>query len=471
MDKCSPEKLSKWISHYLIQSKVAKDIPESNVLQMCREAAAVYYREDRLMASGLIEAFKSEYGIEPSVLLSFFRKLKEREGEIGIEIVVPQGRGEPSSPAVSEGPAASVPVPSAAPPERDDDLSEAIGSVPETEARTGSEKVASGFNFNMPAPNCADPSRSLSGFLNNEAYMEWAILDRVHQKESPKIYIIEKVLVDKLVLSDPEASLLQSSDARPGGAADSIAQWILKLNGFVMAYAAARLITVGKSINYKPQEWSQAVRQIDAKVDKLTPTLLARYSLAKKEGQKGVEALQSAWNRLRSTRETMEPLKKRVQEQASGAGTEPGVEITDSRKKKKPDLDTSVPKAEKSGPDGLLSRRSLPILIVSSIIVLAAVVWGLWSIGLFQSSELKTVEIDLSGAPIKIVAVKALQKAAVVEVDDKEWKAMKEADKVKTVEKLHDKATQAGYETVQLRSGTNGVLAQSYAGGKVKIFK
>jgi hypothetical protein len=482
MTPLSIEGMGKWLSERLEASGLLEAVPRENLNLLCSRAINFFFSGNTLQVEGIINWLEVEYGVPRERLLEVFSRLAGEAPSFGFRVELPGG-----GPGETEEGFAPDEIPHEGEEEAGSggDSEDDSGILMEDKGQEASSQGETVGPSLAPPPSKArrvwqalppkprDPVRSLSAFLVDYKYFEFAFLDQVLGGECRKEPRTAAVLEQSFRPTPEEKEFLKDPGLEPGTEEDTVLAWTLRLNGRALAYAYA-LDLARNEISFDMSEWLRAVRQMNTAYGDISSRVLAKYAEAKKVGGHTLAAFETAWNRLRTFHERIAPQNERLSALAAGKeGEERGNKAGPGAKRPAP-ARAAVAARQKEGPagglGGFLEKNRFVVLIGAAALLAVFVFFGLYSAGLFKPSGFKEAPVDISGTGIKAERIFSDEVGLVVVVSDAEWASLDQEEKTEKLKALYETASRSGLKQVQVRNLQDRVLALILSPEKVKIF-
>lgn len=500
VELCSPERLAKWLFERLKDSAISEYIPQENLGLICDRAMFFFYKGGKLEANGLMEWLETEYNVPAETVSGILAGLvAPAQAKLAVKIIMPAG--QPSAPPATDEASGDAKVtitqvpPDEEPPDSVEELlppeeppvpseeqpqapSESIADIepapeeappppPEGAGAIGPRKA---WEYMKPTPR--DPARNLGGFLHDSAYLEWAILDKSHDRASINDVAMNSALSRLSEFSDEEKASLADFNLKPGNTDNnSTTAWCLRMNGVALAYAYALELATGAP-GFDMAEWVRGVRQLNATFGDMAGKIMGKRAEARKLGEPGLEAFETTYQRLKQIHGQVEPLFWK-----QSGGTSPAAQVKAQAAKPVPKPTPPKPSraipgyAEESGLRGIINRNSGLFIIVGLVVTVISIGYAVYASGLLRGSEIKTMQIDLSSSGLKVTSATAQRKILVVEVEENSWTKLSVKEKDASIDSLYSVALKNGLDNVQIKSATGDLLAYVWSNTKYKIMK
>jgi hypothetical protein len=194
-----------------------------------------------------------------------------------------------------------------------------------------------------PEPPAFDPVESVT----NYKFLETCILEYANTGGKGLPDLVSKTIQKLMQLTDTEQSLIKNSAPDPGGASESVAGWVLRLNGLALGMGLAKAVVVTKT-KHDHQAWHKAVRQIEKHFGSQVTRIMVRQSEAKKKEPEQAEVLNDASHRANRLHDELERLTRDTPRHPASESIDPHEETNEPPPKEKGGLLRGLFK--KSGP-------------------------------------------------------------------------------------------------------------------------
>ena len=426
MNACAPDELSKWLSGKLSESPVAEFIPAANLALVTNQIVAAGYKDGRLQTSDMLTWFENEFQVPRETLMPVMSGLKKEAAAMGVTLLLPW-ETHASAPAAPPPTAPVAPRPAPA-------------ARPTRPAPAKSSSVDEGLEFQH---------------LADTRYLERSVYDYIVLEKHPDDTLVARMLVTHFQLGHDEVEVLKTVTIESPG--DSLAAWVLRLDGLLLGLHLSNLLV--EDMSERQPEWSRGVRQLQTRISETTTALLARQQKARTEQDPAIPLLQTCWNRVRQTADTLDRrMKTLTGKEARPAAPPP------------PTPRPAAPRAKAVKDFVALDGRRKLIVAGSAVAVLGSIGFCLYIMGVFSPSLQKVeIKLDASGLALPVLESYTEGKAMVAVVDEKAWLALPESGKTEFLLALYDRAVKVKSSQVQVRGGTK-ILAQAWSHESFKLF-
>jgi|GEM_PF-5152107 len=433
MSPPDPEKLRDWLASRFGESRCMEFLSQDNIQILCEKSAQYFYKDGQLESGDLAKWMITEFDVPEKEVYELLQQLKQEGADLEIQVLLP-GESAPAAPSPSG---------------------------------------KSGGAVHKGAPPSKNMYADLAGFLHDRPYLEWTILEHAKggfQSEVPELNIC---LHADFQLTEEECSLLQEEELKPGGAEETAAGWVLRVNGLALACSAARAASVSNDPKAL-QEWLKAVYKLQGNFGQLISRILGKRKEVNQEGAENESAaLEAAWHRFNKQYEGLKADYSKAMTSSSAGPTAEEKRAAREQAQTQAAKKQSAPKPASAGISGPSSKSKikLPLAIAAALLILVvAGVYVLSEMGLVGSHGEK-INTDLSFLSVKVTDVLQADNEMIVKVDKSSWDSLSKSDKESELRKMHEAALNQGLKLVKVVSGNGQVLSQVIGKGNYLIFQ
>ncbi len=430
------EQVREWLITRFNESSCMELVAEESIKILCEKSSQYFYKDGVLESGDLAKWLITEFDVPDKEVYALLEKLKEEGVAMEIRVLLP-GESSPSEPL-----------------------------APQKQA---------GVKTAQPSgPQPKDISSDLSGFLHDRTYLEWTILEHARGDFHSEVPVVSMCLQSDFQLTEEERTLLLSEELIPGGAEDTAAGWVLRINGLALACACAGSISDFDD-KRELREWARAVYKLQGNFGQLISRILGKRKQVNQEGcEDEATALEAAWLRFNRLYEGLKSDYSRIIASAK-AGPAPAERLaqtakppSDSKAKKAP------PTAASDSASAGAAKGSAIKLYLSILAALLVVVGGgayvLFELGLLDAGG-EPIDVDLSSLTVEVTNVLQSEEEMIVKVESSSWETLSRQAKEAELESMYSAALEQGLSVVRVVSDNGNPLSHVIDQNNYIIFR